>query len=126
MKLILDSKIYPLEAIYQTCNIFLDRAYIFLDSKSSGKIEVFLKSKEKISEKQLSSLRGEFLNELLNSALRLEIAKRNKNIREAIIGQALLSASNDEKSNFQDDPLGIAVPWEEKYGKQKTKKEESN
>lgn len=122
MKVTINLKTYPLEAIYQACYVFLDRAYIFLDIKSPGEILIDFGPKDKMSSKQLTKLRGEFLNELLSASLRLEIAKRNKNIREAIVGQALLSASKDEKLSFQDDPLGIAVPWEEKYGKQKTKK----
>ncbi len=121
MKITLNLKVYPLEAIYQACYVFLDRAYIFLDSLSSKKVLVSLKGKEKLSQKQLESLKGEFLNELLNCSLRLEIAKRNRKIREAIIGQALMSATKEEAS-FQEDPLGIAVPWEEKYGKDKKSK----
>ncbi len=122
MKITLNLKVYPLEAIYQACYVFLDRAYIFLDSLSSKKVLVSLKGKEKLSQKQLESLKGEFLNELLNSSLRLEVAKRNRKIREAIIGQALMSALGGEGASFQEDPLGIAVPWEEKYGENKKKK----
>ncbi len=120
VKFVLDLGAYPLKAIYQACYVFLDRAYIFIDSPSSRTVQVFLKGKKRLSQKQFKNLRGEFLNELLNSALRLEIAKRNRKIREAIIGQALISALGEGVS-FKDDPLGIAVPWEEKYGKKEKK-----
>lgn len=122
IKIILNLDTYPLEVIYQASHIFLDRAYVFLDSQPSGKVLVQLNGKNKLSKSQSEKLKGEFLNELLNSALRLEIAKRNKKIREAIIGQALLSALREDEMSFQDDPLGIAVPWEEKYGKDKKSK----
>jgi hypothetical protein len=83
--------------------------------------------KKKLSKKKLTELEGEFSNELLNYTLRINLAKRNKSIREYIISQALLSAIGEEEAieedgtSFQDDPLGIAVPWEEKYQEDKKK-----
>ena len=120
---------YPLEAVYGAAYVFLDRAYVFLDSPSAKKIKVFLKGKNSLAEKKLEDLRGEFLNELLNYTVRINLAKTNKKIREFIIGQALFSAAGDgeagqeEELKYQDDPLGIAIPWEEKYGKKTAKKD---
>jgi hypothetical protein len=80
-----------------------------------------------LSKKDLESLQGEFLNELLNYLLRVEIARRNKKIRELIVSSALVSGLEndfapsasregiDEKESWKNDPLGIGVPWEEKY-----------
>jgi len=125
----LNSKVYPLEAIYSASYVFLDRTYIYLDGDPAKKITIFLKGKEKLSNKQLKSLFGEFHNELLNYLLRTEIAKRNKQVRDFIVGTALVSSlplaglsSEDSKESYLDDPLGIVVPWEEKYGRKKTKK----
>ncbi|MFH1671468.1 MAG: hypothetical protein ABH889_01680, partial [Candidatus Portnoybacteria bacterium] len=51
--------------------------------------------------------------------------KSNKKIRDYVVSQALLSAIGEEaisqeeekdEMKYEDDPLGIAVPWEEKYG----------
>ena len=122
IKIELDTKVYPLEAIYGASYVFIDRAYVFLDSKKANKVEVFLKSKEKVSKKQLEDLSGEFLNELLNYTLRINLSKTNKKIREYIVEQALFAAANTEDDlqeslGYDDDPLGIAIPWEEKYGK---------
>ena len=51
-----------------------------------------------------------------------------RQIRELLVGRALYAASGEEHQDmgldldfpeddgFLDDPLGIAVPWEEKYG----------
>ncbi len=127
IKFILDIKDYPIEAIYGASYVFLDKAYLFLDNKSSKKIQVSLKGKKKLTKKQLETLKGEFLNELLNYAFRINLTKHNKKIREFIISQALFSAVGEEGTveedqlEYQDDPLGIAVPWEEKY-KKKLKK----
>jgi len=127
MEIKLNSKIYPLEAILNACYTFIDRAYIFLDTDRKKEIiKVSFKGKNKISEKKLEALKGEFMNELLQSALRYKISKNNKKIREYIIGRALYSAlptsdlvTANEKLDYIEDPLGIAIPWEEKYGKKK-------
>jgi len=113
-------KIYPLEAIYGAAYVFLDRAYLFLDGNPEKEVIVTLKGKEKMTERKLKNLAGEFYNELLNCALRQKISQNNQKIREYIVSQALLSAIEEEKEEeWQKDPLGIAVPWEEKYGKKK-------
>lgn len=130
LKFKIHSSVYPLEAILNTAYNFLDRAYIFLDNDvGRNLITVSIKGKKKFSQKKLEKLHDEFMNELLHSALRCQISKNNKKIREYIIGRALYSAlptsdlaSSDEKLDYQEDPLGIAIPWEEKYGKKKNAK----
>lgn len=128
----LNSKIYPLEAIINTCYAFVDRGYVFLDTNSKGnQVKVSIKGKRRSSVKELESLQGEFMNELLHSTLRYTVSKNNKKIREYIIGRALYSAlpaselpatdiSNpDGEFDYQKDPLGIAIPWEKKHSKNK-------
>lgn len=140
----INSKFYPLEHVLNTSYIFLDNFFIFLDGDPKSKIKVFLKSKEKISREKLKATEGEFNNELLNQALRLNIVKNNKKIQEYIVGQALFGASikpptffnnisnekdiskiiehelkileKKEKENGRgdDDPLGIMAPWKRK------------
>lgn len=122
---------YPKEAIYATAYVFIDRCYVYINGNSKKEISISLEGKEKLLEKNLEDLKGEFLNELLNYLLRVEIGKRNKKIRESIVGSALISgldnnflslAGGDEKGKggrWQDDPLGIAIPWEEKHNKRK-------
>jgi His-Xaa-Ser system protein HxsD len=132
----LNTKTYPLEAIYSTAYVFLDRAYIYLDGDPKKEIQVSLKGKNKLTKKELENLAGEFQNELLNYLLRVEIGKRTKKIREFIVGTALVSSLpkfpffdeasyletyGEEEKDWQNDPLGIAIPWEEKYKKKKKK-----
>ncbi|MBU1177468.1 His-Xaa-Ser system protein HxsD [Patescibacteria group bacterium] len=127
IRFVFDLQNYPKEALYGAAYVFLDKAYLFLDNKSSRKIEVSLKGKNKLNEKQLKNLKGEFLNELLNYTVRINLSKNNRKIREYIISQALFSAFGDDQVNkedevkYEDDPLGIAIPWEDKYG-EKTEK----
>lgn len=128
----LNPEIYPLEAVYGACYVFIDRAYLFLDGDPKKEIRVSLKGKTPLRTKELKALSGEFKNELLNYVLRLSIAKNTKKIREIIVERALFSVlpheeqlekiekpQDNKKEVTESDPLGIAVPWEEKYGKKK-------
>lgn len=129
IKFFLNLRNYPSEAVYGTAYVFLDRAYLFLDSRSSKKITVSLKGKKKLTNKQLADLKGEFLNELLNYTVRINLTKNNRKLREFIVSQALFSAvsgqeitEDESEVKYEDDPLGIAIPWEEKYSQEsKTK-----
>ncbi|MDP1852673.1 MAG: His-Xaa-Ser system protein HxsD [Candidatus Omnitrophota bacterium] len=136
MKIELRTKIYPLEAILSTCYLFIDSIYFFLDldAGKDEKVVVSLKPKKKLSDRQIELLKDSFMNELLYSALRCIVSKNNKKIREYVVARALYSTppdsnfdlfSSDEKLDYRDDPLGIAVPWEDKYGKNKKVKKDN-
>jgi len=133
----LNSKLYPLEAVLGAAYVFLDRAYIYLDGDPEKEISVHLKGKRELTKKELEDLANEFWNELLNYSLRYQISKNNKKIREYIVGAALLgteallgeeasSGSSEEilEEDWKKDPLGIGIPWEEKYLKGKSQKNE--
>ncbi len=119
----LNPKIYPLEAVYGASYVFIDRAYLFLDGDPKKEIKIYIKGKKKMTPKELKDLAGEFNNELLNYTLRENVAKNTKKIREYIVERALFSAlrseEDEDEESIENDPLGIAVPWEEKYGKKK-------
>ncbi|MFH2008457.1 MAG: His-Xaa-Ser system protein HxsD [bacterium] len=120
---------YPMDAVFGASYVFLDRCYVYLDKTPDKRIAIVLRGKETLDREALEALAGEFSNELLHQVLRTRIAKRTGKVREMIIGRALFSAegpaaSEDEfdyddfgdDADYLDDPLGIAVPWEEKYG----------
>jgi His-Xaa-Ser system protein HxsD len=128
----LNAKNYPKEVVYSTAYVFLNRAYVYLDGDPDDKIQVYLKGKEKLDKQRLKALQGEFLNELLNYLLRIEVAQSNQKIREYIVASSLISSlpsgqldqsaqPESENVDWKEDPLGIAVTWEEK-NKKKSKK----
>lgn len=84
--------LYGLEAVYQACYGFLDRAYIRLEGDPEGTVKVLIRGKDGASEKFLAGLDGEFTNELLHQALRLKVSDSNRKIREYIVARALASA----------------------------------
>ena len=124
----LDDTLYPLPAVYGAAYIFIDRAYVLLDRPSPGKLRVTLAAKKgELDDEAVRSLVGEFTNELLSCAWRHRITQDNRVILEQVtmqaIGGAMGPPSLDELADFDfssetfEDPLGIAMSWEEKYKK---------
>lgn len=126
--ILVNQSVYPLEVVYATAYVYLEQCYILLDKPEKGKISVRLKAKADTGKKRFDSVVGEFENELVNQALRLKIAKRTEKVRDAIVHRALFSAmpetldlnldDDDDDTDYLEDPLGIAVPWEEKFTKE--------
>lgn len=123
LKLVIKEELYSRAAILKAAYVFADRAYIYLDVPCSGEISIRFRAKR--NEDDLEDIEGEFMNELLQYVLRLQLAQDNQKIREQIIEQALFASlgkeerilnKQNEKFEFEDDPLGIAIPWEDKYG----------
>jgi His-Xaa-Ser system protein HxsD len=122
-----DEALYPKDAVYGAAYIFIDRCYVKLDRPSPGRIAVRLKPKPG-SEIAVEELGGEFENELLGQAWRRLILDENRQLIEQVTTQALAGAAGppgldellamniDDETAF-DDPLGIAMSWEEKYKK---------
>lgn len=129
---VVDVSVYPVEAVMASAYVFIDRCYVFLDKLDDGRIQVALTAKDGTSEEELRAVAGELQNELLAQALRRHVAARHERVRETIIARALFGAAPvlapdppgidakfipGEDDDYLEDPLGIAVPWEEKYGK---------
>lgn len=123
-----DDTVYPLEALYGACYVFIDRCFVLVDRPTAGRYRVSLASKAgDADEATLRALVGEFVNELLSCAWRHQITKDNRASLEAVAMQALAGAmgppSLDDLKQFDfseepfEDPLGIGLSWEEKYKK---------
>jgi His-Xaa-Ser system protein HxsD len=119
----LHESVYPLDAIYGAAYLFVDRCYVFLTRPGDGQVDVRLRAKEQTDAERLTGIAGEFANELLNQVLRFRISESTSRIREYYMARAFLSTpaqstidrlladlDNEER---EDDPLDIAVPWQE-------------
>jgi His-Xaa-Ser system protein HxsD len=126
----IDPTLYPLGAIYGAAYVFIDRCYVLLDKADDGRVRVTLSWKKgEPGAGALSAMAGEFANELLSCAWRAQIAEGSRAVIEAVTARALSGAmgapSLDDLESFEfgdaalEDPLGIAMSWEEKYGKKK-------
>jgi His-Xaa-Ser system protein HxsD len=125
-----ESNLYPLGALYGAAYIFIDRCYVLLGRPDPTHYRVTLAWKKGAPpEGMLRELAGEFMNELLSCAWRAKINEESRSIIEAVTAQAFAGAMGPpslddlEKFDFSEeafeDPLGIAMSWEEKYGKKK-------
>jgi His-Xaa-Ser system protein HxsD len=139
----INPKVYPIETVYSAAYVFLDKAYVVLDGDPKKEIVIKLKPKEKYDLKKLGN---EFFNELINYADYHKRAKDTKELRQMILQRAIITNDPsvveqeddkefekllkelDEDDETFDDPEGIAIPWEEKYGKKakKTKGKKKN
>jgi His-Xaa-Ser system protein HxsD len=120
-----DEGLYPKDAVYGAAYIFIDRCYVKLDRPKDARVSVRLKLKPGVT-RNLDELAGEFENELLGQAWRRLILDENRKLIEEVTTQALSGAAGppglddllgmdiDDETAFED-PLGIAMSWEEKY-----------
>jgi His-Xaa-Ser system protein HxsD len=127
VELELDEGLYPKDAVYGAAYVFIDRCYVHLDRAGDRRIKVTLRAKKgKIEDS--AAYAGEFENELLGQAWRRQLVEENRQLVESITARALAGAAGppglDEllamdigEATAFDDPLGIAMSWEEKYKK---------
>lgn len=121
----IDESVYPLEAVFGACYLFLDRCFVYLTRPKPELVEVRLTSQESASSAELDALGGEFANELVSQTLRLKLAQSTARIREYYTAAALRAATSApsvdellaelESEELLEDPLEIMVPWEEKH-----------
>jgi His-Xaa-Ser system protein HxsD len=127
----LDEGLYARDAIYGAAYVFLERCYLFLERAGDGRVRVRLRGRaEGSTAEDARVLAGELGNEALAQAWRRRIAEERRVIIETIAARALAGAAGPpglddllamdigDETAFED-PLGIAMSWEEKYAKKK-------
>lgn len=130
----INPRLYPLDVIYSAAYVFLDNFYIIMDGDPETGVVVKIFPKDSSDTKDIEK---RFNNELVNYAFYKRQVERNADIRKAIIQRALvtseLSGEHDNitpegqgnetgelegpDADYIEDPEGIAIPWEEKFGK---------
>lgn len=154
LAILLHKGVYSLDVLMSACYTFIDKAYFLVNKPDKDHFEVIVALKPDVTEYNLKTLAGEFENQLLEEALRAKIGKKTATIRDRIVTTALAYSierpqeesgesdledlppevlavlqNDDDDLDFLDDPLGIAVPWEDKFDKEKkddaSQKEES-
>lgn len=119
-----DESIFSLEAVYGTAYLFVDRCWVFLTRPADGVVGVNLKSKtDEATEADLDGLAGEFSNELLNQAIRVQLGESTATLREYMMARAFFTtpvqSSIDallaelDAEELEEDDLEISVPWED-------------
>jgi len=92
----IQKKLYALELVQGAAYVLTDRAVDYVE-EAKGRYELTLKAKDKAdaTRERLEALAGEFVNELLNHALRQKLLANNRSIMEHIISRAMVSARRD-------------------------------
>jgi His-Xaa-Ser system protein HxsD len=132
VRLEVDLDVHGRDAVLGAAYVFIDRCYVWIDKAADGNLVVQLKARGD-DDTPLEGLAGEFGNELLAQSTRAAVYERNGDLIQAIVNRALVGAgagggapapldlSELESLELEDepfdDPLGIAMSWEEKYGK---------
>ena len=136
-RVVVNNSLYPQDVVFGAAFTFLDRAYLHLDVVDENSTSVEIRPRPG---QCAETLAGEFDNELVTQAVRLRLARETSELRTMIVGRAIgeaqprqprpaaepelppeiakILAEEEESLDFLDDPLGIAVPWEEKFGKE--------
>lgn len=88
----LDPSIYPIDLVMRTAYWFTDRAYIYLAWVTEGKNLLAVNFWQKEDSGDLTTLASEFLNSLLDQAIRKQVEIETHEIREIIIKKAFSEA----------------------------------
>ena len=117
-------KFYSLDVVYSSLYNFLDKYYCKIDGDPEEEIMVEMKPKKGNEDMELVG--RNFNNELINYAA-IEIRGfKTEEMRLEIVKRALVSHQpeqledevlDEDLEDWERDPEGINIPWEEKYGK---------
>ena len=114
-----NTRIYPLPIIYQVSDIFIDKAYVFLDGNPEKSVNVMIKP---IEDTDLEKLAGEFSNELINYSAYFVRRQINKDLIESMINRAFQATNKDCVNKNVDErtiDIGSKVPLFESVKKDK-------
>ena len=120
---VVSEDLFPLDAIYGTAYLFVDRCWLFFTRPADKQVGVHLKTKTDADESALETLAGEFSNELLNQVIRVRLNQSTATIREYTMARAFFTtpvqSSIDallaelDAEELEEDELEISVPWED-------------
>lgn len=134
-----DTKIYPIDVVYSAAYVFLDKAYVLLKGDPERRMTVELRPKAGSDDiEDMERLGMEFNSQLLNYATYKTYSERNIDVKKMIMHEIFGSITGrcedtaeetrKEEQEYRsieiEDPDGILIPWEEKYGEKSHKDED--
>lgn len=130
-----EKSVFGRSAVLRAGHSFLDRAYVAIGEDADAGWQISLEQKEGAAALSGLSLEGEFRNALVNEAFRDSLMEGAQTVKELIVAKALYGGAaaagaseqgaadgdedefafvDEELDDYLSDPLGIAVPWEER------------
>jgi His-Xaa-Ser system protein HxsD len=91
VKVPVKTKVYALSTVYSAGYVFMDKAYVYLDTEGKGDVAVWLRPKKKGAD--LDTLAMDFCQELLNYAHYFTSLKANAESTKLLLQRALFSAA---------------------------------
>lgn len=116
---------FGLAAAMRAAYYRVGKFYVALDLEGKAPV-ITLRPKEPLAEEALVAAAEQLARDLPDAELRTALIETNAADREYMFARALFGAEAAEQERMLaelaaagagDDPLGIAVPWEEKYAK---------
>ena len=90
----LSKAFYEREAVFAAAIKFSENFGISINPKDESNLTIIFISKNKIAKRELENWAKEFLNELLDQQVRLDLEKRFSKIREMIVKHAFAPIKN--------------------------------
>ncbi len=122
VEVIINPKVYPMSIVNSASYVFMDKAFVMLNGDPEKEIIVRLRPREKNMD--LEELGRDLNDELLSYSVYNTQADKSQAVNDAIVQKALFTnqgegASDDtneinfKDESYEEDPLGIAKPFEE-------------
>ena len=118
LRLTIPIDVYGMDAIFRSCYWLTNRCYLYLAPPQGGLLDVTLVAKEG-GVPLTDRLAWDFLNDLVDQRLRIDINRETRTIREMIVAQAFaetdlidnrgrtVSEASEASQSRHDDPEGI-------------------
>lgn len=113
-----DPKIYPPDIIVSASQSFVDKAYVMIDGNPDEQMAVQMRAKDKSTD--LHDLKKAFDLKLKDELQAVGIQISPNIVKEEIKG--VVEDGVKVEPSYLDDPYGIAVPYEKRFGKKSQKK----
>ncbi|MDE2221565.1 MAG: hypothetical protein KGK03_00660 [Candidatus Omnitrophica bacterium] len=123
VKVSVDLKVYPLQAVHSSGYAFMDRAHVRLEQEKKDTVSVWLKPKE--VKKDLQALALEYSDELLNYAHYFTSLKANAENMKLLLQRALFSAAPSIVKEAEEKEIENLIKELEAEEKQSSSKSKS-
>lgn len=111
--LAVDEAAFSRDAVYAAAFSFLDRCFVRLDREAPGTLSVVLRPKRAGSLDRAAAER-ELREELARQVFRLRAEGEGRAFLDSVYTRAFGAPQGEAEGEAFEDPLGIALSWEEK------------
>lgn len=105
----IDNKIFDSQTVLQAAAFFLPEVYVDLKNEENI-LNVSFEFKENLPDQEKDRIVKEFKNELVYQRLRNIVSENNREIRELIVGKALIGADPAVVKDFEKVLNGTGAP----------------